>query len=284
MGIHQMLFAGGLRPISLVIAANTTAYNVYTAAGSPADPVDVTVTINAGVVVGSAGGAAFSTGAALPPGSKIRLVNNGSIHGRSGEAGAGAAAGNIAGAPGAAGGDAIQLLMPMTIDNASGNIFGGGGGGGGGGGVIGPYNVAGPSAGGGGGSGRGSGAVSGAAAGTGQSGGTAPQAGGAGSSAGAGAGGNGGSKTQTAGTPPFRGSSEIANGGRGGNGGDWGAAGTAGNSGTWSYADYDFGANDSGDGGAGGTGGAAGYAVRTNGHALTWVAGNNSTQVKGAVA
>lgn len=68
------------------------------------------------------------------------------------------------------------------------------------------------------------------------------------------------------------GGSVGTNGGGSGAGGTWGNAGGNG----YGYA---------GTGMYGGAGGAAGYAVVMNGNsALTWLAGNNSTQIKGAVA
>jgi hypothetical protein len=59
--------------------------------------------------------------------------------------------------------------------------------------------------------------------------------------------------------------------GNGGAGGAWGAAGSGGGLGTYR----------SGNGGAGG---AAGKAIALNGKSVTWLAGNNGTQVKGAVS
>lgn len=57
------------------------------------------------------------------------------------------------------------------------------------------------------------------------------------------------------------GTSSAFHGGPGGAWGDWGAAGQS-----------------------GGTGGAPGKAVNLNGHAVTWLGGNNGLQVRGAVA
>lgn len=54
----------------------------------------------------------------------------------------------------------------------------------------------------------------------------------------------------------------------GGAGGDWGAAGSAAATGTVSPA----------------AGGNPGKAVALNGFVVTWLAGNNSTQVKGAIS
>ena len=59
--------------------------------------------------------------------------------------------------------------------------------------------------------------------------------------------------------------------GDGGNGGDWGQAGVTGGGGFHPPQTN------------GGAGGAAGKAIKTNGHTVTWLAGNDATHVKGAV-
>lgn len=93
---------------------------------------------------------------------------------------------------------------------------------------------------------------------------------GAGGAGGAGAGpsaattgSGGGSATSGGGT---------STGGSGGDGGDYGASGASGGSGSY------------GTTGGGGSGGAAGKAVNLNSKVVTWLAGNNPTQVKGAVS
>jgi hypothetical protein len=259
---------GGRRQISLTISADTlTSYNVFTAAGSPHGPCDVTLTINSGVIVNA--GIVVGNFHAQ---STLRINNNGYILGTGGSGGAGGSStsttiGNAGN--GGNGGDAITTSIKTTIDNTSGNIWGGGGGGGGG--SVHTTqnppldNFAGGGGGGGGGAGISSSGGNGgsthnigsfpAEAGNNGNGGTS------GSSGSRGTGGTGGSRT---GFPPT--------GGTGGNGGNYGSAGSAGQSGTGTY------------GGSVGSGGEAGFAVRLNGNSITWLGGNNGTQVKGSVA
>ena len=273
------LFGGG-RNRSVVISADQTNYNLFTALGSPASPIDVVVTVNSGITVRSNSTAtpAFDEGA-LPSGSRVRLINNGKIYGMGG-AGGGSKAGtiNVGGdvtytgtnSAGGAGGDALKLTAPTTIVNASGEIFGGGGGGGSGTVVEIQDSAVYLLAGGGGGGGRGantsSAGVSGLISGfyvdpsyQGTNGGT-------GSSSGAGSAGSGGTAT-TEGGP--------ASGGAGGAGGDWATAGS--NGGTFSSPYFTSTSGPT-------TGGAAGKAVDLNGQSITWVSGNDSTHVKGAVS
>jgi len=82
-----------------------------------------------------------------------------------------------------------------------------------------------------------------------------------------GGGGGSGSGTGSAGTAGDQSSYGFGGSPNGGNGGEWGQAGSA------------------GLGGAvpGGSPGAGGAAVFTNGVAVTWLGGNNGTQVRGAV-
>jgi hypothetical protein len=63
------------------------------------------------------------------------------------------------------------------------------------------------------------------------------------------------------------------NSGDGGDGGGWGSAGLPGTDGAHAAGSGNF--------GTGGARGAAGRAVSLNGHAVTWIAGNNSLQVQG---
>tara|TARA_Y100001938_G_C8020080_1_gene394835 strand:- start:8 stop:610 length:603 start_codon:yes stop_codon:yes gene_type:complete len=83
---------------------------------NPNRPIDVTVTINSGVIQGAPNSpnAAFLTGNPFPPGSKITVINNGDIMGAGGNA------------PHVAGGTAISAQYPMTIQNNS-AVSGGGG-------------------------------------------------------------------------------------------------------------------------------------------------------------
>jgi len=141
-----LAFPGSGRPypsilphVDLVISANTNNYNVFTSAGSPASAITVTLTINAGVLVGSTSTAvaALDTGA-LPVGSSITIINNGTVEGAGGNGGGGGGQTNTGLSAGGSGGPALVLHCPATITN-NGNIWGGGGGGGGGGGCgVGP--------------------------------------------------------------------------------------------------------------------------------------------------
>ena len=80
---------GGKQIINLTISANTQQYDIFSAAGSPAGAVDVSLTINSGVIVGdvSAGTYAVRTGSAWAAGSTIAIVNNGTIQGIGGNGG-----------------------------------------------------------------------------------------------------------------------------------------------------------------------------------------------------
>lgn len=192
MLLHNMM-RGGPRVINpITISANTSNFNMFTAAGSPTDAVDVLVTINAGVIVSSSSTAAyaFDTGV-FPAGSTLTLVNNGVILGRGGNGGS-----NITGTAtaGASGGPALRAQSLISIWNNN-RIAGGGGGGGGGGGNDPNY-----------GAGGGGGGIGGSI-------------GGSGSAV------NGSNGTLTS---PGTGGNPQNSGGVGGNGGSYGAAGTAG--------------------------------------------------------
>ena len=244
---------------SLVIGADTQDYNLradfdraFGAAAAVAGIV-VYVTINDGITVSdnASSSAAFDTGA-WPANTTIVLVNNGFIYGSGGNA--------QAGAKGGGGGDAMRCSsngLAVQIDNTNGNIFGGGGGGGAGG--KGGQNVS-ACQGGGGGGGRGKKGGKGANA---SGSGNAGNAGGDGGQNNPGSGGSGGSDS-------FYGTK----GGGGGDGGGWGGAGKAGKDGTGSGS------------GTGSQGGGGGNAIAYAGNqtpTLTWLGGNNTTQVKGAV-
>lgn len=266
------MMRGGPRSIVLVISSNqASVYNIFTSAGSPTDPVAVLVTINAGVVLQ----AGLNTGSAWASGSTVTVVNHGIIAGIGGGDTAGTfGAGGFAtavtlteGQDGKAGGDAVTMGWDLSIDNTDGFVYGGGGMGGGGGSAarFNPPAGSNAAAGGGGGGGRGYNNASGGD--KGQDNGvntTSPTDGANGSSSSYGAGGTRGTSS----------SFFSYNGGDGGRGGDWGQAGVAGDAGTTT------------DGTAttkpGGAGGAAGKAVAKNGKTLTWLGGNNGTQVKGA--
>lgn len=218
--------------------------NLCTLAGNPTTPGEYVFTINAGTIInsGSTGSAALTTGTCWRAGSKVTVVNNGRIYGRGGDGGdEGQSRSTPPGNPGAAGGHAVSLSYPVSIDNTNGYIFGGGGGGGGG--RTGAQGKTGNSRGGGGGGGQGSVNSAGGC--------RVGDCGGAGTANAPGAGG----QANSSGT-----------GENGGSGGAWGQAGQR------------------APGSDAGAGGAAGKAIDTNGHAVTWIAGNNTTRVKGAVS
>lgn len=125
---------GGKRTIYYTIAGSVTNFNAYTAAGSPTDAVDFTLTINSGVYVYST---TTATAALVipefPTGSNVYIVNYGVIIGRGGNGGGGQGQyGSPAASNGGPGGPAILTGQNLTITNGSGYIYGGGGGGGGG--------------------------------------------------------------------------------------------------------------------------------------------------------
>jgi hypothetical protein len=190
-------FSGATRRVivTVTISATTTNYLANTAkvTGYVAGITDVTFVIDSGVVVGSSsvGSYAFTVDTSWNAGDTVRVTNNGTIIGASGNGGTG---GNYDvqtnGYAGSAGGPAVLVQRTVTAwTNTSGTTGGGGGGGGGGvGGAAGGGTKDG-SGGGGGGGGRGYFSGSGGAGGS--SGGTAypGSAGTAGSSSSAGAGG-----------------------------------------------------------------------------------------------
>lgn len=248
-------FGIGDTTLGVTISADTADFNLFTAAGSPSGIVNVVCTINAGVEVygsGTVGVPAFHTGSGWAAGSTIKIINNGSIHGFGGDAGDGGVSTRKNGFNGRNGGDALKLGINITLDNTTtGQIFGGGGGGGGGGwchiAVLGAYN----GGGGGGGAGR-----SGGAAGF-----------------GSGSASNGTHGDDTG--PGNGGAGGVTTGNPGGKGGGFGTVGVKGK--TYSASGVD-------DYGTGGTAGSGGNAIALNGYAVTWVQGNNTTQVKGDVA
>ncbi len=249
-------------PINLVISSNTANYNIASAAGNPASPRVITLTINSGVTVysNSTSQAAVDAGN-LPTGSALTIVNNGSIIGAGGYGGTGGALSDCAiataGAAGGNAGNAINLTVSATINNTNGYIFGGGGGGGGGGAS---YFLCGFGWSGGGGGG------------------------GAGNIGGAGGAGGYNYYIYDAGDP---GAAGNTTGGAGGPGGYFDAVRYAGDGG--SGGGYGMPGNVGGIGApgaynaSGGVGGSAGKAINLNGNTITWTGGNNGTQVKGSV-
>lgn len=271
MLVNNHLIGFGIRRsggIQLVIAADqnatgsATGYNVFTAAGSPASPVAVTVTVNSGVKVVNMRALGF------PAGSTLTIINNGNILGNGG-VGADTTFGDTGPGPGT---DAIRTNVATTITN-NGNIWAGGGGG-----AAGGYGIAYNSAGfvvdvcqsGGGG---GAGANGGAAGGGNPSGGSNGSAGASYPSTGGGAGGPG---RGDIGFGAFCGDSG-AGGDYGQPGGDGGLGYQVDNTPGNIYGGYQLISPAF-------VAGAAGKSVNTQGAGVTWISGNNGTQVKGSTA
>jgi len=277
--------------LTVNITTDQTNYNLWAAAGAPVTAQTVTVNISSGVVIKSDNYStpAFNESGAWAPGTTITINNSGSIRGF-GEAGGGGGdgqsflSGDVAGldgSPGGTGGVAILLRVPTTINNAAGEIFGGGGGGGGGAGcgiyANDGYSANGAASGGGGGGG-GRSAVSNPASPGGEGysewvTGVDGSDGSAGGPSGAGSGGAGGVSSFVWYYP------RNLIGGAGGAGGDWGQPGA--NGATASVSDATGLATAFGTPGVGGP---AGKAIELFGQALTWISGNTSDRVKGAVA
>ena len=230
----------------LTIAADTANYNIATTIGKPPSSKKIRVTINSGVTVYSTSVSqpALDTGT-LPAGSTVIVINNGSIIGSGGKGGTGPIRPNScsAGTPGSSGGNAVNVQVPVTVDNTNGYIFGGGGGGGG----ASPYIYDQDNAPGGGGGAGLLGGPGGSGNPDGTSGGTTGGAGGA--------------------YPPTYYCPWMYGGG----GGEYGMPGKVAISSfchiCWPHSN----------------GGAAGKAVKLNGNSITWLGGNDATRVKGAV-
>ncbi len=272
----SLAFFADPQPDSLIISANETNFDLFVELGGPPGPIDVTVTINAGVFVRATNGnAAFKTNG-MHPDSTLLLINNGHIHGYGGIGGGGGSAFTSyeeevpptcvffsqanSGVSGQAGGDARNITVSdVEIDNTNGDIFGGGGGGGGG---NGRTSVSTPRAfgGGGGGGGLGEDTAAGGGGGTGE---IDP-----GSFGDCGTEEEGDGTAGTAGTDVLEGTGGASGGagaGIGGDGGnDWGEPGDAASIGPG--------------------GGAGGFAIRLNGALIMFTGGNNPAQVKGSVA
>jgi len=237
----------GPRPVqALYITSNTADLDLYTFAGSPGGVVNIVLILNSGInLYPSVTSFALRQSIAFAAGSTVLFINNGGVFGLGGNGGSGASGGYpVAGGAGSIGGTAINILNDWSIDNTYGFIFGGGNGGDGGG--TGINDIFQILGGGGGGGGQGAQNLT-----TG------------------GLGGSGGSGTSSGGNPSTSGNNGTnLQAGVGGYGADLpaGRYGSAGGNG------YD----------GGGWGG--GKAVALNGHTVTWVAGNNPTQVKGTVS
>lgn len=226
----------GLIPIAVTISSNTANYTLNTAKapGYVAGKSAVTLTINSGVIVSSSstGSYAFSVDNSWSVGDRVTIVNNGTILGRGGNGGGGNPGSTgfpNPGLPGSAGGPALFVNFPTTINNGSGRIAGGGGGGGGGGASSSP-------------------AIAGGSGGGGGIGGSNGGPGGASSSSFPGIPGTAGTLTANGtGGPAVTSSGKFTfSGGKGGDGGSYGSSGNNGNG---------------AGGGDGGSGGAAGGAI-----------------------
>lgn len=256
--------------LSVTVTVSDDNIDLYVEAGSPSYPVYAEITIDSGVVIGSVDTAiAAVVLGSWPAGSTIKLINNGYILGMGGAGGVGMylypdISTLVDAAAGADGGPAIVLNQSIEIDNTNGYIWSGGGGGGGGGRAATVCTEWG---------GHGGGGAGGGAGGdypvepysppTGNP--AHVAAGGNGTSGSGGAGGAASDSPDTCTSP--------INGGIGGNGGAYGSAGAAGSAGTGGAVN-----------GSGAAGGNPGKAIDLQGYSVTWLGGNNPTQVKGAVS
>jgi len=290
IGLKNFYNAVNRVTLSATIGANTTETSITTSnvPGYIAGATDLTVYVSSGVYVYSTNTAnpALTLGTGFAAGDTITLINKGFIMGQGGYGGSYGTWPRLIQYGPQAGGPAISIGYPVTIDNTNASAYIAGGGGGG-------YGTA-PNGGqGGGGAGGGRGAVTynqsfgqGAAGGApGQSGADAPSTGGQTGGKGGGAGGGGAASDKTGPTGGGGGGGRILPG-VGGPGvfGNFsgGAGGSANNPGA--TAQTGSGGGGGGWGAAGGSNGAAGgKAVALNGNTVTWVAGN-TTRVYGAVS
>lgn len=139
MSINSAIWlSGGTFELSYTLSSSSTSgHEIESYAKTTGDgtqvwdgiaPIDVTVTVNPGVNLGhtSPSGYAIDTGnGPWPGGSEITIINNGHIVGKGGDGG------TSPNGAGQAGGSAINIQYPVTIQN-NGTVSGGGGGGGGG--------------------------------------------------------------------------------------------------------------------------------------------------------
>lgn len=105
---------------------NRTQANIHTLMGSPTVANIYIFENTATISSPSAGGWALRTGS-FPAGSTLKIVNKGYIRGGGGNGGDGGNGGNNSN--GQAGGTALYIDFPVSVDNTSGGIYGGGGGG-----------------------------------------------------------------------------------------------------------------------------------------------------------
>lgn len=259
--------------LNMTIEGNQQDVSLAALLGSVATPIVLNITIAQGAILsaGSTGSYGFDCDGALPVGSTLNLVNLGYVIGRGGDGAEGASmagdglgfsAGNAR-----AGGGALRAPgsgVTFNLTNGSGFIWGGGGGGGGG--AAGSSNGSdrfGKGGGGGGGAGGGRGGPGAYR--------TNGNEYGAANRAGDGADGSTGidGSAGVAGGGATRGD---AVGGSGGAGGGYGAAGSVGNAAAL-FHNADAGA-----------GGAAGKAIELNGGSASFVSGNGSPNILGAVS
>lgn len=262
--------------------------NLNSISGYIAGKSDITVTINAGVYLycstSNTSTAPTTPGLTISGGTSgdtLTIVNNGFILGGGGKGGNRLQ-------NGIAGGPALSLSRPATINNTNGSAYIAGGGGGGGG--MGSSTGGAGGGGAGGGWGGTGGAAGGAGGGIGAAGSTG---GGSGPGVGGGAGG-GGTGSGKAGGGGGGGRILPGSGGAGGysGGGTGGAGGSANNAGANGSLPNGGGGGGGGWGASGGnstgnstnrTGAAGGKAVALNGNSVTWVSGN-TTRVYGSVS
>lgn len=124
-GASMSGFKGNSQAIAVIVSSSQNNINLFTVCSSPLGAGTYTITINAGVTIGSlvSTTAAIVTGT-FPSGSIVNLVVNGSVLAKEGAGGGSDLIGN-------AGGHAISCSGDINISGA-GVIKGGGGGGGGG--------------------------------------------------------------------------------------------------------------------------------------------------------
>ncbi|MBN4049237.1 hypothetical protein JYT91_01325, partial [archaeon AH-315-M20] len=218
------------------INSDTFNYNLAQALNNPTNPVDVVVTISPEVKIGSedVNEPSFTTGI-LPQGSTVKIINKGKIQGKGGDGGYAHACGSGTSKPGQDGGTALEITLPIILDNSEGEILGGGGGGGGG----------------------GDGCDKGRCGGTGGGGGGAGYLPGKGGGAHADCPAQGGNTNRPGGD-----GTETSGGSGGGAGGGPGKSGQAGQTWRGTYTT------------AGGAGGKAGASIQTNGFEITYVTGD----------
>lgn len=132
-GVWRQIFK---RALQLQITADTQDYDLFIAAGSPTEPLDIILTIGLDVIVGASATDKYALycSANFPAGSTVKIVNKGKVMGAGGNGGSAlffsAGNGSNGSTEGLPGGPALSLGAPTLIDNNVGHLFGGGGGGG----------------------------------------------------------------------------------------------------------------------------------------------------------